>query len=340
MLADDPIISNVQKLRVNLQDFELVKTLATGAVGKVCLVKGKADGKVYAMKILKKTDLLTRREAAFFMEERNALVFARSSTWMTTLFAAFQDEENLYLVMEYASGGSLRSLINSKDDPMSEEDARFYVGEMLLALEELHNMNYIHRDLKPENCLIDSTGHLKLADFGSCMRTGSDRKITSNETVGTPDYISPEILRALEGNVSYGAECDWWSLACFLRGFADRLGIILFELLFDEVPFYAESLTGIYNRIMDHEVWDINSKWIISLKLSLICKKEVRLGRNGAEEIKKHPWFSGFDFSNVRRSKSLISTPQKVSEPKFSDKPPFVPELSGPDDTRYFEDEE
>ncbi|KAI8805344.1 kinase-like domain-containing protein, partial [Cladochytrium replicatum] len=305
--ADDPIISNVQKLRVNLHDFELVKTLATGAVGKVCLVKGKADGKAYAMKILKKTDLLTRREAAFFMEERNALVFARSSIWMTTLFAAFQDEENLYLVMEYASGGSLRSLINSKDDPMSEDEARFYVGEMLLALEELHNMNYIHRDLKPENCLIDSTGHLKLADFGSCMRTGSDRKITSNETVGTPDYISPEILRALEGNVSYGAECDWWSLAEIRL--IECQGIILFELLFDEVPFYAESLTGIYNRIMDHEV--------------LICKKEVRLGRNGAEEIKKHPWFSGFDFSNARQNK-----------------PPFVPQLSGPDDTRYFEDEE
>ncbi|KAJ3328503.1 CDC42 binding protein kinase [Blyttiomyces sp. JEL0837] len=258
----EKIITRLQSLRVNTQDFEVIKILATGAVGKVCLVTGKIDKQVYAMKILKKTDLLTRREAAFFMEERNALVFAQKSEWITTLYAAFQDEEYLYLVMEYASGGSLRALINSRETAMSESEARFYVAEMLVCLSELHQLKYIHRDVKPENCLIGSDGHLKLADFGSCIRIGEANKVSSHETVGTPglqiyefshafklrkirfsaDYISPEILRAHEGNVNYGKEVDFWSL-----------GIIMYELLFDEVPFYSESLMETYGKIMDHE---------------------------------------------------------------------------------------
>ncbi|TPX38285.1 hypothetical protein SmJEL517_g00073 [Synchytrium microbalum] len=314
----DKVATRLQKQRVNTQDFDVVKVLATGAIGKVCLVKGKLDGKVYAMKVLKKMDLLTRREAAFFMEERNVLVFAQRSHWLTTLYAAFQDEENLYLVMDYVSGGSLRALIMSRDDPMPEEEAKFYVAEMLLSLEELHSYNYVHRDVKPENMLIDETGHVKLADFGSCMRLDEADKITSHETVGTPDYISPEILRALEGGVSYGKECDWWSL-----------GIILFELLFDETPFYAESLTETYGKIMAHATTfafpedceiSADAKDIIS---KLICSKEERLGKNGPAEIKAHPWFKGIDFEKIR-----------------AHKPPFVPELDGPEDTKYFENEE
>ncbi|KAJ3086228.1 hypothetical protein HK102_013395 [Quaeritorhiza haematococci] len=314
----DSLISQLQNLRVNTQDFEVIKTLATGAIGKVCLVRGRVDQRVYAMKVLKKMDLLTRREAAFFMEERNALVFAQSSLWITTLYAAFQDEENLYLVMEYASGGSLRALINNRETTMEEKEARFYIAEILLALSELHSFNFVHRDVKPENCLIDASGHIKLADFGSCMRLTDTRRVNTSETVGTPDYISPEILRAHEGNVSYGKECDWWSL-----------GIIMYELLFDEVPFYSESLMETYSKIMDHEKYfafpeDIEvSEEALDLMKKLICKKEERLGRNGANEIRQHPWFKGFDWDTVREVQ-----------------PPFIPELSGPDDTRYFEDEE
>lgn len=177
LILDDGILSQVNMLRVNTFDFDIVQTLATGAVGKVCLVREKSTKRVYAMKILKKMDLLTRREAAFFMEERNALVFAQSSKWMTTLYSAFQDEENLYLVMEYASGGSLRALRNNRD-VINENEARFYIGEILIALQELHDMNYIHRDVKPENCLIDSTGHIKLADFGSCMSIGDEKRVS------------------------------------------------------------------------------------------------------------------------------------------------------------------
>ncbi|KAI8927672.1 kinase-like domain-containing protein, partial [Entophlyctis helioformis] len=308
----------LQSLRVNTRDFDTIKTLATGAVGKVCLVRAKKDSKVYAMKILKKQDLLTRQEAAFFMEERNALVFSQNSRWITTLYAAFQDDENLYLVMEYVSGGSLRAMINNRETPMTEAEARFYIAEMIVALEVIHKYNYIHRDIKPENWLIDSTGHVKLADFGSCIRISETARVTSHETVGTPDYISPEILRAHEGSANYGQSVDWWSL-----------GIILYELLFDEVPFYSESLVETYGKIMDHEVYfafpedaDITPA-CRDLIQKLICNQDVRLGKNGIEELKSHPWFEGVDWDNIAESKA-----------------PFVPELSGPEDTRYFEDEE
>ncbi|KAI9209733.1 kinase-like domain-containing protein, partial [Polychytrium aggregatum] len=310
--TDDRFVSRLQSWRVNRNDFDVLQTLATGAVGKVvCLVRSKLDKLVYAMKILKKTDLLTRREAAFFMEERNALVFAQQSKWMTTLYSAFQDDENLYLVMEYVSGGSVRNMLDSREEDMSEDETRFYMAEMMIALDELHKLSFIHRDVKPENYLIDATGHIKLADFGSCMRMNESRMVNSTETVGTPDYISPEILRAQEGNVSYGRECDWWSL-----------GIIMYEFLFGDVPFYSESLSKTYSRIMNHEVSSVSCFHMPPVDI-LICKREVRLGREGSHDIRAHPWFQSVQFDGIRNSK-----------------PPFVPELSGPDDTRYFENEE
>lgn len=151
------------------------------------------------------------------MEERNVLVFSQKSEWITTLFGSFQDEENLYLVMEYVSGASFRAFMNNRDTIMEEKDARFYIAEMVLALADLHDHRYIHRDVKPENYLLDSTGHIKLADFGSCIRLVKD-KVSSQIAVGTPDYISPEILRANEGHSEYGLEVDWWSLGKRIHG--------------------------------------------------------------------------------------------------------------------------
>ncbi|KAJ3325912.1 Rho-associated protein kinase 2 [Boothiomyces sp. JEL0866] len=312
------VVGKIQSFRVNMKDFETIKTLATGAVGRVCLVRCKKNKQVYAMKILKKQDLLTRQEAAFFMEERNALVFSQKSRWITTLYAAFQDDENLYLVMEYVCGGSMRALMNNRETVFTEEEARFYIAEMILSLEEIHNHHYIHRDVKPENYLLDSQGHIKLADFGSCIRLSDKDSITSHETVGTPDYISPEILKANEGNVNYGIGVDWWSI-----------GIILYEMLCDEVPFYSESLAGTYGRIMNHEKYfafpdDVElSDTVKDLISRLICKQEVRIGQNGAKEIMNHKWFEGINWENIRNQKA-----------------PFIPELSGPEDTRYFEDED
>jgi serine/threonine protein kinase len=235
------------------------------------------------------------------MEERNALVFSRKSDWMTTLYASFQDEENLYLVMEYVSGASFRALMNNRETIMTEDEAKFYVAEMTLALEELHRHGYIHRDIKPENYLVDASGHIKLADFGSCIRFTKDKMISSQITVGTPDYISPEILRANEGKAEYSVEVDWWSL-----------GIIIYELLYDEVPFYSESLVGTYGKIMNHEKTfsfpdepELSSdcKNLIS---KFICRSEIRLGKESVDNIKRHPWFQSVDWQKIRKSIDFV----------------------------------
>lgn len=199
-----------------------------------------------------------------------------------------------------------------------EKWAIFYTMEVVLALDTIHNMGFVHRDVKPDNMLLDKSGHLKLADFGTCMRMGDDGLVKSSNAVGTPDYISPEVLQSQGGEGEYGRECDWWSV-----------GIFLYEMLIGDTPFYADSLVGTYGKIMDHknslnfpqdiEISD-NAK---SLIRGFLTDRIHRLGRNGINEIKLHKFFQNdtWTFDNLRESV-----------------PPVVPELTGDDDTRNFDD--
>uniref|UniRef100_A0AAR2J4Z7 Rho-associated protein kinase 2 n=1 Tax=Pygocentrus nattereri TaxID=42514 RepID=A0AAR2J4Z7_PYGNA len=274
----EKVMSHIRELQMKQEDFDRVKVIGRGAFGEVQLVRHKASQKVYAMKLLSKFEMIKRSDSAFFWEERDIMAFA-DSPWVVQLCCAFQDDRYLYMVMEYMPGGDLVNLTSTYDVP--EKWAKFYTAEVVMALDAIHSMGFIHRDVKPDNMLLDRNGHLKLADFGTCMKMDSTGMVHCDTAVGTPDYISPEVLKSQGGDGYYGRECDWWSV-----------GVFIFEMLVGDTPFYADSLVGTYSKIMDHKNSlnfpdDVEiSKEAKGIICAFLTDREVRLGRNGVEEIK------------------------------------------------------
>ncbi|XP_063298227.1 rho-associated protein kinase 2 isoform X3 [Pelobates fuscus] len=311
----EKIVSEVRRLQMKAEDYDVVKVIGRGAFGEVQLVRHKSTQKVYAMKLLSKFEMIKRSDSAFFWEERDIMAFA-NSPWVVQLSSAFQDDKHLYMVMEYMPGGDLVNLMSNYDVP--EKWAKFYTAEVVLALDAIHSMGLIHRDVKPDNMLLDKYGHLKLADFGTCMKMDETGMVRCDTAVGTPDYISPEVLKSQGGDGYYGRECDWWSV-----------GVFLFEMLVGDTPFYADSLVGTYSKIMDHKnslnfPEDVEiSKNAKNLICAFLTEREVRLGRNGIEEIKQHTFFKNdqWTWDNIRETAA-----------------PVVPELSSDIDSSNFDD--
>ncbi|XP_047668870.1 rho-associated protein kinase 2 isoform X4 [Tachysurus fulvidraco] len=311
----EAVMGEIRDLQMKPEDFDKVKVIGKGAFGEVHLVRHKASQKVYAMKLLSKFEMIKRSDSAFFWEERDIMAFA-NSPWVVQLCCAFQDERFLYMAMEYMPGGDLVNLTSTYDVP--EKWAKFYTAEVVMALDAIHSMGFIHRDVKPDNMLLDHNGHLKLADFGTCMKMDLTGMVHCDTAVGTPDYISPEVLKSQGGDGYYGRECDWWSV-----------GVFIFEMLVGDTPFYADSLVGTYSKIMDHKNSlnfpdDVEiSKEAKNIICSFLTDREVRLGRNGVEEIKRHPFFKNdqWTFNTIRDTVA-----------------PVVPELSSDIDTSNFDD--
>lgn len=320
-------VTNIKECRPSKDDFELVKTIGRGAFGDVVLAKLKRketssfqqspgdlssrhvdNSKAYAVKILNKVEMLKRADSACFREELDLLIHGQPE-WITRMHCSFQDSDNLYFVLDYYPGGDLLTLLSKFNDHFPEEMAKFYCAEIAVALQSIHDLGYIHRDVKPDNVLLDSSGHIRLGDFGSAVRVqmnGDHSKTyyksttTVQTAVGTPDYISPEVLQTMEsGKGSYGVECDWWSLGC-----------TLWEMLFGIPPFYDDSLVQTYGKIMRHVQKKLDLEYPDGLEVTLLCKDilkrflspvEERIGTNrGLDELKEHSFFKELSFEKIR----------------------------------------
>eukprot|EP01136_Pigoraptor_vietnamica_P015527 Opistho-1_new@58791 len=321
-------VHRVRDTRVQLSDFEFIKLIGRGSFAEIYLSKAKDSGQPFVVKRMSKNELLSRSESVCFREELDFLVAAASAhdstqgggkrcPGITALHYAFYDDEYLYLVMDFYPGGDLLGLLG-KHDNFPEDMARFYLAEAVLAIESVHRLGYVHRDIKIDNLLLDAKGHVFLADFGSCARLNKDGMVDSVLSGGTPDYISPEVLAGMQGerNAVYGADCDWWSL-----------GVVMYEMLVGETPFYADSVIDIYKNIKNYkraltfpEELGL-SEDAIDLITKLCTGQAARLGRKGADEIKQHPFFKSIDWSKLRKSRA-----------------PFIPELASATDTAFFED--
>uniref|UniRef100_A0A8C4RRC5 non-specific serine/threonine protein kinase n=1 Tax=Erpetoichthys calabaricus TaxID=27687 RepID=A0A8C4RRC5_ERPCA len=323
----------LKRTRLGLDDFESLKVIGRGAFGEVRLVQKKDTGHVYAMKILRKADMLEKEQVGHIRAERDILVEA-DSLWVVKMFYSFQDKLNLYLIMEFLPGGDMMTLLMKKDT-LTEEETQFYIAETVLAIDSIHQLGFIHRDIKPDNLLLDSKGHVKLSDFGLCTglkkahRTEFYRNLNHSlpsdfskhwlfsfipgyfikkeyvinsysafSTVGTPDYIAPEVFM----QTGYNKLCDWWSL-----------GVIMYEMLIGYPPFCSETPQETYKKVMNwRETLTFPPEVPISEKakdliLRFCCEGEHRIGATGVEEIKNNPFFEGVDWDHIRERPAAIS---------------------------------
>lgn len=337
----------LKRAKMDKHLFRKVETIGVGAFGEVALVCKIDTHRLYAMKTLRKADVLKRNQVAHVKAERDILAEA-DNEWVVKLYYSFQDKDNLYFVMDYIPGGDLMSLL-IKFGIFEEELARFYIGEIVCAIESVHKMGFIHRDIKPDNILIDRDGHIKLTDFGLCtgfrwthnskyyQRVGDhnrqdsidpcgDNDIVCNcndlkplerrrrrqhlrclahSLVGTPNYIAPEVL----SRTGYTQLCDWWSV-----------GVILYEMLVGQPPFLASTPPETQYKVINWETTlRIPKQAKLSpeakdLILSLCTHAEQRLGRNGAQELKNHPFLESLDFEGGLRKQQALYLP-KIKHP-------------------------
>ena len=290
-------------------DFTKIKLIGKGSYGNVYLVRYNKNKQIYAMKVYIKSDIREKNQENNTKSERN-LMTQINFPFIVSVKFAFQTESKLFLVQEFIQGGDLFFHMHSCKK-FSNEKAKFYAVEIILAIEYLHNNNMIYRDLKPENILIANDGHIKLTDFGlSKMVESINNK--SYTICGTVQYLAPEIMEG-EG---YDASVDWWSL-----------GVMLYEMLTNKLPFkfkYDGNYNlEIYRRNIIFPSWmDENAKDLISKLLIFDPDKRLGNGENKSDDIKKHPYFSDIDW-NKALNKELT--------------PPFIPKVDDDVDVKYFE---
>ncbi|KAF9121923.1 hypothetical protein BGW39_010156 [Mortierella sp. 14UC] len=316
----------IESRHLSTSDFDILRVLGVGSFGKVYQVRKKDTGRIYAMKVLVKKQVIEQKQVEHTIAERNVLVQALQSPFIVGLKFSFQTPTKLYLVQDFMNGGELFFHMQN-EGTFSEPRARFYVAELVLALEHLHSCNVVYRDLKPENILLSSQGHIVLVDFGLCKQNVTEDERT-HTFCGTTEYLAPEIVKG----TGYGKAVDWWSL-----------GVLLYEMLVGASPFADTRTEGTYHKILHQPVIfpsrvgpipaasgghgrkggrrpqpispdpttlqgsstgiSANAQDLIQRFLDKNPKTRLGSGPSGAEavaQIKAHPFFKGIDFERLK----------------------------------------
>ena len=271
-----PQKSTISKGKYTLNDFQIMRTLGTGSFGRVHLVRSVHNGRYYAIKVLKKAQIIRMKQIEHTNDERRMLKLVEHP-FLIRMWGTFQDARNLFMVMDYIEGGELFSLLR-KSQRFPNPVAKFYAAEVTLAIEYLHAHNIIYRDLKPENILLDRNGHVKITDFGFAKEVST----VTWTLCGTPDYIAPEVITTKP----YNKSVDWWSL-----------GILIFEMLAGYTPFYDSTPMKTYQKILAGKVHFpsfFHPDAIDLLSRLITADLTRRLGNlhNGPADIRNHPWFA------------------------------------------------
>ena len=300
---------NPLSVKLCASDFEKKSLLGRGSFGEVFLVKNKRNEKYYAMKILNKDAVKLRHQEVHTKAERDLMVKIHCPFIVGIKFA-FQDKEKLYIITEFMQGGEIFYHLH-KERKFNTEKTKFYISEIVLALEFLHNKHMLYRDLKPENILLGSDGHIKLTDFG-LSKIFNQKKQKAYTICGTPQYLAPEIL----SDDGYDKTIDWWSLGC-----------VMYEMLVGKAPFNIPRNGSLSADLYKKKIFMPNYVCkeaidLISLLLVPNPKKRLGYGPNGANDIKKHEFFADINWEDLYNKKV---------------KPPFVPELDSEVDLKYFD---
>ncbi|CCI49481.1 unnamed protein product [Albugo candida] len=302
---------------LSIQDFEMLSVLGKGSFAAVILVRFKKDGRIFAIKILKKTNM-DSADKVNAMEERQILQRIHHP-YICGLLFAFQTNERLYLGMKYYAAGDLFYHLNLRGN-LSVRDARLYAAELVLAISYLHELNILYRDLKPSNIMIDDEGHIAVVDFGLSKQHIHGSSSGVRTLSGTAEYVAPEALaQAIDGTREYGKAYDWWSL-----------GVVLYEMLVGESPFYHENEHTMLQRIANEQVVFPADfpKDALELARGLLCKDPTeRLGcseTHGVDKIKSNPFFASINWESLARREIKAF---------------WRPKLSGDTDTRYVDPE-
>jgi len=303
-------VERAQQAPILMEDLKQLAILGVGTFGRVKLVLHEKDGnRPYALKCMRKGQVIALKQVEHVMNEKKLLELCEHP-FLLRLAATFQDDNEIYMLLELALGGELFSVLRDKVK-FEEAQSRFYASNVCSAFSYMHDKMVVYRDLKPENLLFDSEGYLKVADFGFAKMI-TDRTWT---LCGTPEYLAPEIIT----NKGHNLAVDWWAF-----------GILIFEMLVGQPPFCADDPMEIYQKILRNRVTypaivSKNSRDLIS-KL-LVSNPVQRLGalKRGHRDVSQHAFFKGVDWARLT---------------KKEDKAPYIPKISSPTDTSNFEEYE